>query len=71
MNKLPKPIWLIIVGNEVMVNQELPYTKFVSYLKNIPQSSHHGTSEINPTRIHEVVGLIPGLAQWVKDPLLL
>ena len=54
-----------------MVNQELPYTKFVSYLKNIPQSSHHGTSEINPTKIHEVVGLIPGLAQWVKDPLLL
>jgi len=22
----------------------------------------------NPTRNHEVVGLIPGLAQWVKDP---
>ena len=21
----------------------------------------------NPTRKHEVVGLIPGLAQWVKD----
>ena len=21
----------------------------------------------NPTRTHEVVGLIPGLAQWVKD----
>ena len=21
----------------------------------------------NPTRIHEVVGLIPGLAQWIKD----
>ena len=21
----------------------------------------------NPTRNHEVVGLIPGLAQWVKD----
>ena len=20
----------------------------------------------NPTRIHEVVGLIPGLAQWIK-----
>ena len=22
----------------------------------------------NPTRSHEVEGLIPGLAQWVKDP---
>jgi len=25
----------------------------------------------NPTRNHEVVGLIPALAQWVKDPELL
>ena len=24
----------------------------------------------NPIRKHEVVGLIPGLAQWVKDPVL-
>ena len=24
----------------------------------------------NPTRNDEVVGLIPGLAQWVKDPVL-
>ena len=25
----------------------------------------------NPTRNHEVEGLVPGLAQWVKDPELL
>ena len=34
-------------------------------------SSHCGAVEINLTSIHEDVGLIPGLAQWVKDLVLL
>ena len=28
-----------------------------------------GAVEVNPTRNHEVSGLILGLTQWVKDPV--
>ena len=34
-------------------------------------SSRRGTAEMNPSRNYEVVGLIPGLAQWAKDLVLL
>ena len=33
-------------------------------------SSHHGSVVTNLTNIHGDMGLIPGLAQWIKDPAL-
>ena len=33
-------------------------------------SFHHGTAEMNPNRNDEIVGLISGLAQWVKYPAM-
>ena len=32
---------------------------------------HCGSVVMNPASINEDVGLIPGLTQWVKDPVLL
>ena len=41
---------------------------FKNYL--ICWNSHRGAEEKNMTRKHEVVGSIPVLAQWAKDPAL-
>ena len=52
-------------------HSQLVFLACLQVFKNVIRSSHRGTVEMNPTRNHEVVGSIPGLAQWVKDLALL
>ena len=44
----------------------------ILYLITVEFSFHSNVKllfqELNPTRNHEVAGLIPGLAQWFKEP---
>ena len=53
--------------NTLKINQNNEMIKLSS---NSNRSSRRGAAEMNPTRNYEVVRLIPGLAQWVKDPVL-
>ena len=49
---------------------QLGETNILQLKKNVREFPlwHSGN---NPTRNHEVAGWIPGLGQWVKDPVLL
>ena len=38
-----------------------------STLEQTARSSRRGAAEMHPTRNHDVLGSIPGLAQWVEQ----
>ena len=62
-----------IAGNKhVAASLPYPIVERLGYFfkKGRNKSSHCGTAEMNPTSIHEDVGLNPILAQWVTDPEL-
>ena len=59
---LPRTAWGQLDRHELLVSSVQNWRD---------RSSHYGSAVMNPTSIHEDVGLIPGLIQWVKDPALL
>ena len=77
LEKITPPVWLSRKGHISRRKQRL-HEMWLSSLKAVhsekmklggkPGSSHCGSGPVKLTRIQEDVGLIPGLAQWAKDP---
>ena len=68
---VPHPVTCSLLSS---TDEELPLLKAGGKLSSLENNFHRvpfmAQQKTNPTRNHEVVGLIPGLAQWVKDPVL-
>ena len=79
--KLVQSLWKTIWRFLRRLNVELPHDPAVPLLgiylnktfieKDTCGSSHCGSVVMSLTSIHEDTGSVPGLVQWVKDPVLL
>ena len=62
-----KHLWLRLFSFKHPAELGLDADGGTAEIKKVTEEFCCGTVEMNPTSVHEGAGLIPGLAQWVRN----